>query len=151
MNEDEIRKLDELKLRVTEYEQLSADWRHRDVLTWQMPAVLLVIAGVLVGEGFDLLNSKVNPWVVETLFAFAAAFAIMLTIALRQNLVLQDENRVNLERINPYTRRFGFPLWGSGTLYYLSFAISGALILLNIMTLLLICVPGAKRALLNVS
>ncbi len=38
-----------------EYEQLSADWRHRDSLTWQMPAVLLVIAGVLVGEGFGLL------------------------------------------------------------------------------------------------
>ena len=141
MNEDEK----------IEYEQLSADWRHRDSLTWQMPAVLLVISGVLVGEGFGLLNSKVNPWVVETLFLFALAFAIMLTIALRQNLGLQKKNRIDLESINPYTPRFGFPLRGSWTLYYLSFAISEALILLNIMTLLLIYVPEVKRALLNVS
>lgn len=55
MNEGEIRKLDGLKLRVTECEQLPADWRHRDSLTWQMPAVLLVIAGMLVAEGFELL------------------------------------------------------------------------------------------------
>ena len=111
-----------------------------------------MIMGAVVGGGFDLLLSqKVDLWVVETLFLFAPTFAIMLTIALRQNLVLQDANRVNLERINPYTRRFGFPLRGSWMLYYLSFAISGALILLNIMTLLLIYVPGAKRELLNVS
>lgn len=151
MNEDEIRKLDELKLRVTEYEQLSADWRHRDALTWRIHAVLLVIVGAVVGGGFGLLNSQVNPWVVETLFLFALAFVIMLTIALRQNLVLQDANRVNLERINPYTRRFGFSLRGSLTLWYLFCAICVALLGLNLITVSSILCPTCKLSLLNVS
>ena len=151
MNEGEIRKLDELKLRVTEYEQLSADWRHRDSLTWQMPAALLVIAGVLVAEGFGLLDNKVNPWVAEAVFAFAAAFAVVLNIALQQNLDLQGKNGKSAKAINPCTQRFGFSRHGSWSLFGLSCGLCVALLGLNFITVSSILCPTCKLSLLNLS
>ena len=43
-----------------EYEQLSQDWRHRDILTWQLPSVLVIGTGILVGEAF--LDSARQPF-----------------------------------------------------------------------------------------
>ncbi len=37
-----------------EYNQISADWRHRNNLTWQIPSVVVVIGGALITTAFAL-------------------------------------------------------------------------------------------------
>ncbi len=37
-----------------EYTEISADWRHRDNLTWQIPSLLSAIAGGLVVAAYAL-------------------------------------------------------------------------------------------------
>ena len=58
-----------------EYQELSADWRHRDSLTWQVPAVIVAVAGFLVSKGFDLIGG-VAPGILRTIFIFATGFAV---------------------------------------------------------------------------
>ena len=43
-----------------EYEQLSQDWRHRDLLTWRFPSFLILVEGILVAQAFRL--SEEHPW-----------------------------------------------------------------------------------------
>ena len=104
------------------YEQASADWRHRDQLTWQIPAVLVVVGGLLVAEAFTL-PSEAPGWVRSALFLFAFALSVSLTIALFQNLMLQGKDRAIIEAIDPETKRFGFLKLGSYALLVLSVAI----------------------------
>lgn len=121
------------QLRVAEYEQLSADWRHRDNVTWQMPAVLIAVAGLLVGEGVKIENGA--PWIAEALFAFAAAFAVVMTVTLHQNLNLQDKGRNIIKSLDIKTKRFEFPLRGSWLLFWLSCVLSFSLLVLNFIKL----------------
>ena len=69
------------EIKPKEYEELSADWRRRDSLTWHMPAVIIAVPG-----------NKVNPCIVKATFFFATAFAVCLTFALWQNLKKQGSN-----------------------------------------------------------
>ena len=73
-----------------EYEQALEDWRHRDTLTWQMPAVLAVVGGVVVAEAFKLpVGTPI--YIRHVLLLFALGLAFSLTIALTQNICLQQK------------------------------------------------------------
>jgi len=104
-----------------EYEQVSEDWRHRDVLTWQLPAVLVVVGGVLVREAFD---QQTPPWIGAFMLLLAVALAWCLTMALKQNLDLQSMNRVIAENLYPETKRFPPRKLGSRRLLKLSWVVS---------------------------
>jgi hypothetical protein len=106
-----------------EYEQASEDWRHRDTLTWQMPAVLVVVGGVVVAEAFQL-TGKPESYVRHGLLLFAFCLACCLTIALRQNINLQKKGRDIIKALNPCTKRFCFEMRGSNSLLILSWVIS---------------------------
>ena len=69
-----------------DFKQYYADWRHRDNLTWQIPAVTVAIgAGILIG-GYV---AKI-PWHVKALaFGLGAFFIATLTVMLAQNLYYQ--------------------------------------------------------------
>jgi uncharacterized protein (DUF427 family) len=108
------------------YEQASADWRHRDQLTWQMPAVLVVVGGVLVAEAYKLPN-EVPFWVRDILLLFAFTLSVSLFVALSQNLLLQRKNRIIIKDINPQTERVGFVRLGSFLLWLLTLAITSFL------------------------
>lgn len=114
-------KIDEL-----EYEQASEDWRHRDSLTWQIPAVIVVVGSVAIVEAFNLSNDipfGIRIWVF--LFSFALAFC--LSFALSQNLNLQKRSRDIILKINPKTKRFGFTKIGSRLLLALSWMVCASL------------------------
>jgi len=101
-----------------EYEQLSADWRHRDSLTWQIPTVLVAVGGVLVAEAFKLPSAV--EWLKPFLLLGGFLLSASLTVALWQNLRLQKGNQETIKRLNPNTNRVGFPRIGSGMLLILS-------------------------------
>ncbi len=111
------------ELEKVRYEQASEDWRHRDQLTWQTPAILVVVGGLLVAEAFKL-PADGPSWVRNALLLFAFGLSISLTLALSQNLVLQGKDRKIIETIDPETERFGFLKIGSLALLILSIAIS---------------------------
>ena len=83
-----------------EYSQISADWRHRDNLTWQIPSVIVVVGGALVTAAFGL---EIDPgWeytVRLILLAIGALFSLMLSIALGQNLRYQVGSESALEKL----------------------------------------------------
>ena len=119
-----------------EYEQLSQDWRHRDVLTWQFPSVLILVGGVLVAQAFDL--SGEHPWIRSVLLGLGAGLATCLTIALRHNLELQQRNKEAIKALlekdekddKSTTTRFDFPRLGSKLLLRFSMIVCGILIVL---------------------
>lgn len=103
-----------------EYEQTSQDWRHRDVLTWQLPSVLVIVGGILVARAFDLPKTA-PPWIKNVLLGFTAFLALCLTAALLQNLILQNRNVKNLKLLsNEKTQRFNFRRIGSWLFFALS-------------------------------
>ena len=69
------------------YEQLSEDWRNRDRITWQLPAVLVVVAGLLLSQVFwkNGVEQQVENWLLWGGFGFTLLF----TIILARNLYLQ--------------------------------------------------------------
>ncbi len=69
-----------------DYEQLSADWRHRDQLTWQLPSVLVAVSGALITIVYQFNNLA---HVGNYLLWGGLLFAGLLTIALGQNLYFQ--------------------------------------------------------------
>lgn len=81
-----------------EYEQLSQDWRHRDVLTWQLPSVLVIGTGILVGEAFSFPQG-LDSWIQSTVLGLAAGLALCLTVALVHNLFLQHKNATALKAL----------------------------------------------------
>ena len=111
------------ELEKVRYEQASQDWRHRDQLTWQMPAILVVVGGLLVAEAFKLPDDAPS-WVRNALLLFAFGLSTTLTLALSQNLILQGNDRKIIETIDPETKRFGFLKRGSFALLSLSIAVS---------------------------
>ena len=102
---------------VVEYEQASEDWRHRDSLTWQLPAVLVAVSTLVVGMTYPPKDPE-----SKTVLVLAAALGGVLCVALAQNLKLQHRGRQIIERIHK-TERFGFFMLGSLLLLMLSLGI----------------------------
>ena len=109
------------------YEQLCQDWRHRDVLTWQLPSVLILVGGVLVAQAFDL--SGEHPWIRSLLLGLGAGLATCLTIALGQNLRLQGADKEAITALLQDTR-FGFFRLGSWLLF--GFSVIVCLVLIGL-------------------
>jgi hypothetical protein len=118
-----------------EYEETSEDWRHRDSLTWQMPAVLVAVGGLLVANTFNLQEST-PPLIKISILGMTMLFAAFLTVAFRQNLNLQKKNSDVINELNRRTERYKFIRWGSGLFFWLSVAITIFLIALFIWTAL---------------
>ena len=117
-----------------EYQELSADWRHRDSLTWQMPAVIVAVTGLLVSKGFELID-KIDPVIVRAIFMFTTAFAVCLTIALWQNLCIQGKDSCKMKSLYRKSERFNFHRLGSFLLLVLCILLSGSLIILSFMAM----------------
>lgn len=91
------------------YELLFADWRHRDQLTWQLPAVVVAVSGALI----TVIYSFDVPEPVRTsMLGGGATFAGILAIMLGQNIYYQTVaedlvDRVSSEHveIHPIPRR----------------------------------------------
>lgn len=77
-----------------DFEQYYEDWRHRDTLTWQIPAVTVAIGGgIIIGS-----HAAIIPWHVKALaFALGAFFTATLTVMLAQNLYYQWRDEKHLE------------------------------------------------------
>lgn len=90
-----------------EYQELSADWRHRDILTWQIPTVIVAVTGFLVSKGFELIGHA-NPLIIQVFFILATGFAFCLTVALWQNLRIQKKHSIEMMSVNISTVRFCF-------------------------------------------
>ena len=95
-----------------EYIQTSHDWRHRDVLTWQLPSILVGVGGLLVAQAFAL-PAEAPGWIRSAILGFGAGLAFCLTVASQQNLTLQDKSAKNLQKFYPQTQRVGFSRIGS--------------------------------------
>lgn len=70
-----------------EYKQLSEDWRNRDRMTWQMPAFLVVIGGVLLVSAFSELGD--DPIIRNAILLIGLLFSWVFTIFLTRNIYLQ--------------------------------------------------------------
>lgn len=79
-----------------EYQELSADWRHRDILTWQIPTVIAAVTGFLVSKGFELIGHA-NPLIIQVFFILATGFAFCSTVALWQNLRIQKKHSIEID------------------------------------------------------
>lgn len=77
-----------------DFKQYYEDWRHRDTLTWQIPAVTVVIgSGIIIGSYMAEI-----PWCVKALaFGLGAFFSATLTVMLAQNLYYQWRDEKHLE------------------------------------------------------
>jgi hypothetical protein len=83
-----------------EYNQISADWRHRDNLTWQIPSVIVAVGGALVTAAFGLKIDHEWLYTIRLiLLAFGASFSLTLSIALGQNLRYQVASESALEKL----------------------------------------------------
>ena len=115
-----MKNIDEL-----EYQQASQDWRHRDSLTWQITAVIVVVGSVIIAA-FNL-HDDVKYGTRIWLFLFSFAIVFCLSLALSQNLYLQKRSRDIIMNLNPNTKRFGFTKIGSGLLLVLSWMVCALL------------------------
>lgn len=77
-----------------DFEQYYEDWRHRDNLTWQIPAVTVAIgSGIMIGSYLAEM-----PWGIKALaFGLGAFFTATLTVMLAQNLYYQWRDEQHLE------------------------------------------------------
>lgn len=90
-----------------DFEQYYEDWRHRDALTWQIPAVTVAIgSGIMIGSYMAEI-----PWCVKALaFGLGAFFIASLTVMLAQNLYYQWRDEEHLgdygkqEKLTPQSR-----------------------------------------------
>ncbi len=117
-----------------EYEQATEDWRHRDTLTWQIPAVLIVVGGVVVAEAFKM-PAGTPIFIKHVLLLFALGLAVCLTVALTQNIYLQGKSCELIKELNSETKRLEFKRFGSWALLILSWAISIFLCVLCVLSL----------------
>ena len=125
---DPMKRLSDEEFTQLEYEQASEDWRHRDNLTWQIPAVLVAVAGFVVSEVFGASNLSPN-WIRPGMLAIAATLGVLLSVALIQNLKLQRKSKDIIKSLHD-TERLEFPLMGSNLLIILSWGVSIALLAL---------------------
>lgn len=81
-------------LKDIDFEQYYEDWRHRDTLTWQLPAITVAIGGgIMIGSFVADI-----PWFVKALaFGLGAFFIATLTVMLAQNLYYQWRDEKHLE------------------------------------------------------
>ena len=79
-----------------EYTEISADWRHRDNLTWQIPSLLSAIAGGLVAAAYAI---QLPPYVRLVILGIAAGLSACLTFALGHNLRYQIGSGIALEQL----------------------------------------------------
>ena len=95
--------LDECKVIIEkgEYAQISDDWRHRDNLTWQIPSVIVVIAGATLVAAFKLdIDPQYLLYAVRAgLLFLALSLSSCLTYALNQNIWYQVGSSLALESI----------------------------------------------------
>jgi hypothetical protein len=82
-----------------DFEQYYEDWRQRDTLTWQIPAVTVAIgSGIMIGSYIAEI-----PWCVKALaFGLGAFFIASLTVMLAQNLYYQWRDEKHLEDLEDY-------------------------------------------------
>ncbi len=80
-----------------EYKQLSEDWRSRDRMTWQMPAFLVVIGGLLLVSAFSQLGS--DPTVKNKILLIGMLFSWITTTFLTRNIYLQGLGQKLLKEI----------------------------------------------------
>lgn len=72
------------------YEQLSEDWRSRDRITWQIPAVLAVVGGLLLATIFGRVGGlDIDNAAKDALLVVGYVFAFLLVLLLARNLYLQ--------------------------------------------------------------
>jgi hypothetical protein len=78
-----------------DFKQYYEDWRHRDNLTWQIPAVTTVIgSGIIIGS----YMATAITWCVKALaFGLGAFFSATLTVMLAQNLYYQWRDKEHLK------------------------------------------------------
>jgi hypothetical protein len=98
-----------------------------------MPAVLLVVGGLLVANTFNLPEST-PPLIKISILGLAMLFVAFLTVAFRQNLNLQKINSDVINELNRRTERYKFFKWGSWLFFWLSIAITLFLMALFIWT-----------------
>jgi len=83
-----------------EYEIISADWRHRDSLTWQIPSVIVVVGGALIAAAFAVdMEPRYSCILRPMLLGFGGLLSTCLTFALAQNLWYQMGSSEALKRI----------------------------------------------------
>ncbi len=80
-----------------EYRQLTEDWRNRDRMTWQMPAFLVVIGGILIVSALSQLGN--DPNVKNAILLIGLLFNWVFTIFLTRNLYLQGLGQKLLDEI----------------------------------------------------
>lgn len=80
-----------------EYKQLSEDWRSRDRMTWQMPAFLVVIGGLLLVSAFSQLGN--DPTVKNMILSIGMLFSWITTTFLTRNIYLQGLGQKLLKEI----------------------------------------------------
>ena len=86
-----------------DYNEVSADWRHRDNLTWQIPSVIVVVGGALIAAAFGLdLDHEWSRTIRALLLIFGALFSFILSIALAQNLWYQVGSQKALESLEEF-------------------------------------------------
>lgn len=77
-----------------DFDQFYEDWRHRDRLTWQIPSVVVVIAGALIISAY----ATELCWQIRSLvFGLGTFFAATMTAMLAQNLYYQWRDEENLD------------------------------------------------------
>lgn len=90
-----------------DFEQYYEDWRHRDILTWQIPAVAATVGGgIIIGSYFAKI-----PWHIRALaFGLGAFFIATLTVMLAQNLYYQWRDEKHLENYGEKTKPQSKPI-----------------------------------------
>ncbi len=109
-----------------EYQEASEDWRHRDRLTWQLPTVLVSLVGLVMSQLYK--QQPFDPkWIKVAILVMLASMSGLLVVTLKQNLLLQHNNRAIMESISRAedfeTGRFGFSIVGSNSFYRLTWLV----------------------------
>ena len=79
-----------------EYHQLSEDWRHRDVLTWQMPVRIATIAGGSLTLAFTTAETAILK---DAYLLMGGTLVLVLSFTLLQNLWFQAGSTKSLSLI----------------------------------------------------
>lgn len=94
-----------------ETEELLEFWRHRDRLTWQLPSVLVAIAGALTYGAFHVYSLNISDTmkvaVNITAFGYAWFFSLCTIVMLAQNLYYQS---LHEERLSVIRTRWQIPV-----------------------------------------
>ncbi len=136
-----------------EYTEISADWRHRDNLTWQIPSLLSAIAGGLVAAAYaiQLPSPEDLRYVRLVILGIAAGLSACLTFALGHNLryqigsgfaleQLEKEIKIPREKLTRAIRPTELGATAGDILRRLLFRLSGSTLLLILCVAITACV-----------